>query len=344
MAVTMSDIARDLHLSVVTVSKVLRNKGKISLKTRKLVLDRAEKLGYRPNWIARSLVTRRTYTIGLLLPDFTHLFFAEIAKAVAETVRAQGFHVLISYSEENPELEKSEIESMLARQVDGLIIASAQTPEQLAFFEGIQRRKTPFVLIDRFIPGVAASFVGVDDKEIGRLATEHLLVQGCRKIAHLRGPRIGLAEHRMGGYLKTLERNGLKSLPHHVVEAGFTDQTGYEAMNKMLGTTPLPDGVFCYNDPVAIGTIRAILKAGLRVPTDIGVVGAGNIRYSDMLVVPLTTVDQQTVEVGRRAAGLLLEQIGRAKGGAPKKVLLPPRLVARQSTLRLSADADSASD
>jgi len=337
MPVTMSDIARDLHLSVVTVSKVLRNKGQISMKTRKLVLDRAEKLGYRPNWIARSLATRRTYTIGLVLPEFTHLFFAEIAKAVAETVREHGYHILITYSEESPALEKSETDSLLARQVDGLIIASAQTPEHADFFAGIRQRKTPFVLIDRFIPGVSASFVGVDDEEIGRLATEHLLSQGCRAIAHLRGPRIGLAEHRLNGFLKTLEKNGLRPLAHHVVEAGFTDQSGYDAMRKMLGSAPLPDGVFCYNDPVAIGAMKAVIEHGLRVPADVAVAGAGNVHYSDMLAVPLTTVDQQASEVGRKAATLLLEQIDQSRAAA-QKILLPPRLVARQSTLRTAED------
>ncbi len=132
MAVTMQDIARDLDVSVVTVSKVLRNKGKISLATRQRVLQRAKKLNYQANWIARSLVMRRTFTIGLLLPDFTHPFFAEIAKAIAETVRPQGYHVIIAYFEENPQLEKSEAESLLARQVDGLILASAQSGAALS--------------------------------------------------------------------------------------------------------------------------------------------------------------------------------------------------------------------
>src|SRR5712691_7243117 len=126
MTVTMTDIARDLKVSVVTVSKVLRNDGKISAATRKRVLRRAKEVNYQMNWVARSLVTRRTFTVGLLLPDFTHPFFAEIAKTVAETVRPHGYHVIISYFDENPELEKTEAESLLARQVDGLILASAQ--------------------------------------------------------------------------------------------------------------------------------------------------------------------------------------------------------------------------
>src|ERR1700730_3656231 len=147
MAVTMSDIAKGLKVSVVTVSKVLRNKGKSSAVARKRVLKRAKDLNYQTNWIARSLVTRRTYTIGLLLPDFTHPFFAEIANAIAEPVRPHGYPVVISYFDENPELERNEAESLLARQVDGLILASAQSGAKA--FADMQRRKVPFILIDR---------------------------------------------------------------------------------------------------------------------------------------------------------------------------------------------------
>src|SRR5271156_6356385 len=127
MRTTMMDIARDLRVSVVTVSKVLRNQGRISDATRKRVLQHAKKLNYQMNWVARSLVTRRTYTIGLLLPEFAHPFFAEIARAVAHTVRPHGYHVVISSFEEDPELEASEVDSLLARRVDGMIIASSQS-------------------------------------------------------------------------------------------------------------------------------------------------------------------------------------------------------------------------
>src|SRR5271165_4542908 len=146
MPATMMDIAKDLKVSVVTVSKVLRNQGRISDATRKRVLREAKRLHYQTNWVARSLVTRRTYTIGLLLPEFAHPFFAEIARAVAQTVRTHGYHVIISCFEENPELELSEADSLLARQVDGLIIASAQPARCLDLFHRIERRKVPYVL------------------------------------------------------------------------------------------------------------------------------------------------------------------------------------------------------
>src|SRR5215469_310881 len=185
--VTMTDIARELNVSVVTVSKALRNDPKISQTTRKRVERCARRLNYQMNWVARSLAIKRTYSIGLLLPDFTHPFFAEIAKAVAETVRAHGYHVIIAYFEEDPEWESREVDALLMRQVDGLIMASAQSSDDLRMFDRIAGRKVPFVLIDRPIRGLNATFVGVDSEAIGKLATEHLIAQGCQRIAHLRG-------------------------------------------------------------------------------------------------------------------------------------------------------------
>jgi LacI family transcriptional regulator len=341
MAVTMLDIARDLKVSVVTVSKALRNQGRISAATRKRVLRRAKELHYQMNWVARSLVTRRTYTIGLLLPELAHPFFAEIARAIAHTVRPHGYHVIISYFEEDPELEVSEADSLLTRQVDGLIIASAQRVHCLDLFRRIQGRKVPFVLIDRPIAGLRASFVGVDNHAIGRLATEHLIARGCRWIGHLRGPDMGIATERFEGYRRALAKHSLPVYPRYVVAGGREVGTSYEGMRQLLRVHPVPDGVFCYNDTVAIGAIKAIREAGLKVPNDICVVGAGNFHYSDLLVVPLTTIDQGTCQMGIRAAELLIEQIASKReriaskrSPQPKKILLPPKLVERESTRR----------
>ncbi len=333
MAVTMQDIARDLKVSVVTVSKVLRHQGSISTATRNRVLQRAKELNYQMNWVARSLVTRRTYTIGLLLPDFRHPFFAEIAKAVAETVRPQGYHVIISYFEEDPELEATEAESLMARQVDGLIVASAQSPDS-DLFRRVRQRKVPFVLIDRPIAGARASFVGADNEAIGRLATEHLIAQGCKRIAHLRGPDIGIANARMAGYRKALARHKLTMPANYIVEARFDDDMGYRAMQTLLRANPMPDGIFCFNDPVAIGAMKAILEAGLSVPHDIAVIGAGNVRYSDLLAVPLSTVDQGTVQIGTQASEILMQRISSKRTLPPKTILISPKVVMRKSTAR----------
>ena len=202
----------------------------------------------------------------------------------------------------------------------------------------MQKRKVPFVLIDRPIAGVRASFVGVDNQAIGRLATAHLIERGCRRIAHLRGPGIGIATGRMQGYRSTLAKHKLACFPGYVLDAGYQDHTGHEAMLRLLRKKPVPDGVFCYNDPVAIGAMRAISEAGLRVPEDIAIVGAGNVHYSDFLAVPLTTVDQGTCEIGKRAANLLIETIASKRALRPRKVLIVPKLVVRQSTMRSSAE------
>ena len=333
MPVTMKDIARDLKVSAVTVSKALRHQGKISAATRNRVLQRAKELNYQTNWVARSLVTRRTYTVGLLLPDFRHPFFAEVAKAVAETVRPHGYHVIISYFEEDPALEATEAESLVARQVDGLIVASAQA-RGTQLFDRIRQRKVPFVLIDRPVAGTRASFVGANNEAIGRMATEHLVAQGCRRIAHLRGPEVSIAAARLAGYQKVLARHKLEMPADYIGQARYDDDMGYRAMQTLLRAQPLPDGVFCYNDPVAIGAMKAIIEAGLKIPRDIAIIGAGNVHYSDVLVVPLSTVDQGTVQIGAQAADLLLEQIECKRSLRPKTILIPPRLVVRESTRR----------
>ncbi len=334
MAVTMADIAKDLDVSVVTVSKALRNQGSISAATRKRILQRAKELNYQANWVARSLVTRRTFTIGLLLPDIRHSFFAEIAKAVAEIVRSHDYHVIISYFEEDAELEKTEAESLVARQVDGLILASAQSPGHRGLFGRIKERNVPFVLIDRPMAGVGASFVGVDNEAIGRLATEHLIAQGCSRIAHLRGPGWGIAAARMEGYRQALKAHKLVMPPEYVVQASYDDDMGYRAMQRLLEIRPIPDGVFCYNDPVAIGAMRAIADADLNVPRDVAIIGAGNVRYSDLLSVPLSTVDQGASQIGTQAAEILMHQITSKRPVQTKKVLIVPKLVVRHSTQR----------
>src|SRR5689334_23514098 len=165
MAVRMKDIARDLGVSVVTVSKVLRNHTDISEETRERVLARMKELDYRPNLAARSLVTGRTYLVGLVVPDLLHPFFAEIAKSLSDVLRESGYYLIISSSEEDPNLEEEEINHLLARRLDTLVIASCRSTVDLFF--RIEKQQTPYVLIDRSLPGLSANFVGVDDEAVG---------------------------------------------------------------------------------------------------------------------------------------------------------------------------------
>jgi len=336
MPVTMRDIARDLGLSVVTVSKVLRNHTDISEATRERVLKRVREMRYQPNRAARSLVTGRSFTIGLIVPDLEHPFFGEIAKAIARRIRAQDYSLIIASSEEDPAIEQREVEGLMARQVDAIVLASVQTSADSAVFQRLAERRVPYVLVDRNYPELGANYVGVDDAAVGRVATEHLVARGCRRIAHLRGPEVSTGIGRLRGYREALSRNGLRAPADYVAELKSGDdrseEHGHEAMMRLLALPVPPDGVFCYNDEVAIGALRAILGAGLEVPDDIALIGVDNIRFADLLRVALSSVDQNSYQIGERAAQLALKLIESRKPLRSEHLILPIELVARDST------------
>ena len=334
MAVRMKDIARDLGVSVVTVSKVLRNHSDIGEETRQRVLKRVKELDYRPNLAARALVTGRTYSMGLVVPDLLHPFFAHVAKALSGILRKKGYSLVISSSEDDPELEQQEIEQLLTRRVDAILIASSQWTVES--FRRIEEQHIPYILIDRRFAGLAANFVGVDDEAVGEIATTHLIEQGCTRIAHIQGPDVSTGIGRAEGYKRALAAKGLtpRMIPVGASGDDRGDTRGYEAMKQLLASGERPDGVFCYNDPVALGAMKAIFEAGLDIPRDIAVIGCGNVLYSDFLRVPLSTVDQSSASIGERAAKLALS-LTEAKGAVrPKSIVVKPQLVPRASSLR----------
>jgi LacI family transcriptional regulator len=330
----MKDIAEDLGVSLMTVSKALRSHTDISEETRNRVMQRARELNYQPNWIARSLVTRRTYLVGLIIPDLMHSFFAEVAKGVERKLGPLGYQIVISNSGEDPASEDRQIELLAGRSVDGLIVASAAANGRKGKLNELTARGIPYVLIDRQPAGLAANYVGSRDEEIGVMATRHLAEQGCRRIAHIRGRNLPNSNGRLRGYRRALERLGMTIQPELIVAGAFDDSAGYAAMKALLALPAPPDGVFCYNDPVAAGAIKAVLEAGLDVPRDVAVVGAGNVHYSDLLRVPLSTIDQGSAFIGEAAAGMLAECMEAKTPPPPRRVLVPPRLVVRDSSRR----------
>jgi len=218
-----------------------------------------------------------------------------------------------------------------------MVIASAQWTVES--FRRIEEQRIPYILIDRRFAGLPANFVGVDDEAVGLLATNHLIEQGCGRIAHIRGPETSTALGRLEGYKRALAAHGLSALPEHIAPIGTSgddrgEPGGYDAAQKLLTTNPRPDGIFCFNDPIALGAMRAILDAGLRIPEDIAVVGCGNVLYSDFLRVPLTSIDQDSAAIGRHAAELALSLIGANGPVRPTTTLVSPRLVVRASSLR----------
>ena len=339
--VTLRDIANDLGLAIITVSKAIRNHPDISKQTKARVQQRIRELHYQPNWAARSLATGRSFSIGVVVPDLVHPFFAEVVKGISGEVRAKGYSVMIASSEEDLQMERQQVEFFLGRQVDALILASVQpTPEIVQLIES---RGVPFSLIDRRLENANCNFVGVDDERIGYIATEHLIEVGCRRIAHIRGPEISTGIGRVRGYMQALEEHQHKVRAEYIVSRDSSDTradaSGYEAMKRLLEMRPVPDGVVCYNDPTALGAIKSIFEAGLRIPQDIAVIGAGNDRYASELRVPLSTIDQQHHMIGQRSAKLVLRAISADEPIKSKVVLLVPQLIVRESTLRRKAHA-----
>lgn len=335
MTTRMKDIARDLGVSVITVSKVLRNHPDVGNETRQRVLARVKELDYRPNLAARSLVTGRTYLVGLVVPDLLHPFFAEIAKSLSEVLRKGGYYLIVTSSDEDPELEEQEISQLLARQLDTLIIASCRSTMDLFF--RIEKHKTPYVLIDRHLPGLSSNFVGVDDESVGRLATQHLIDVGCKRIAHIHGPETSPGIRRLEGYKRALLENGMKVFAPYIISERKGDietkQRGAEAMDQLLSLSPRPDGVFCFNDPLAMGAINYALDQGLNMPQDIAVVGCGNLHYDDSLRVGLSSIDQHSRKIGEEAARITLAILNSKEPPPPEVVVLQPDLIVRESTI-----------
>ena len=334
MRVRLIDIAKDLNVSAVTVSKALRDSPDIGAETKRRVQQRAKELNFQPHLQARALATGRTSMIGLVVPGLTSSFFGEIAQAVANTLNSKNYSLVISSSEESPEQERKLVRNLMMARMDALIIGSVQWTVEL--FREIEQHGVPYVLIDRQFPGLAANFVGGDDDEIGYLATKHLWEVGKRRIGHIAGPPVSTSFSRLEGYKKALAEKQMVPARGYVEEQKTGDvdaeKAGYRSMKRLLKLAPPPDGVFCHNDAVAIGAIRAIHEAGLSIPKDIAVIGCGNISYADLLSPSLSSVDQGAKSIGERAAKLALNLLEDSSERSPKRILLKPRLVARQST------------
>jgi len=333
--ITMKDVAQACGVSIITVSKAMRGRPDIGAETRKRVLAKATELNYRPNLTARSLVTGRSRQVGVIVPTLLHPFFAEVLEGLAATMKQGGYAVMISSSMEDSEAEDVAIEQLLGHRLDGLIVASCSTSPKK--FEQLKEQRIPFVLIDRFFPGFRADFVGVDDVAVGRIATEHLIAMGCKRIAHIRGLEFTTGVGRFEGYKQALLQHGIKMDPSMVSPYMTADgkdwQQSYEAMRNLLSHRR-PDGVFCYNDPIAIAAIDVALEAGLRIPKDIAFIGCDNLHFDASLKAPLSSVDHHSRQIGVRAARMLISRLKDKASGTSRHVALQPTLVVRASSVR----------
>ena len=331
MPTTLADIARALGVSKMTVSRAINNHSEISAETRSRILETAQKMNYRPNQHARALTTNRSYLFGIVVPDLMHSYFAEICRGVESVAREVGYQNLICNTDEDAAKEIGELEALLPR-TDGLIVAPAATPEDTKFYRRILAEGAQVVFIDRRLDGVRCPIVTTDDVEVGKIATEHLIRLGHRKIGFLRGTQASTALDRFEGYRKALANHKIPVNVKLIRECGFTERNGYEAMTTWIKEGTVPPAIFAANDPAAIGAMSALFEAGMKVPDDVAIVGAGNIHYGDMLRIPITTVSWSKIEMGQAAANLLIQLIeGEEKKQKLQNVLVKPELLIRES-------------
>jgi LacI family transcriptional regulator len=268
-----------------------------------------------------------------------HPFYAAIAKALARNLRLKGYSLVISSSDEDSLIELQQVESLLARRIDALVLATCEHSKSSRVFRLLKEANAPYMLLDRPVPGINCHFVGSDDQAIGKLATAHLIEQGYRRIAHigLSGPSTG--SRRFQGYKAMMKKYGRSIDLNHVilVESGDErgEDCGFTAMQKLLSLEPRPDAVFCYNDIIASGAEKAVLEAGHTIPGDVALIGVSNLAglcFWSSLRVPLTSVDQDVSQLAASTASAILEMQNRSSLFLPKRVLVPPKLVTRNST------------
>lgn len=327
---TIYDVARLAGVSTATVSRALNGTGQIAPRTRAKIEAVVEQLGYRPNTIARSLVTKSTQTIALLLPDITNPFYAALVSGIQQTALSHGHTMLLCTTESDPEREEHYLRVLRAKQVDGALVDGLVLPsDRIARFveDGF-----PIVCLDRDIDSRSIPLVQVDNRLGGRLATEHLLTLGHAQVAHVMGAReLGISDERLAGYRDALAAAGIEADSRLVEEGRFTEEGGHEAGRTLLELNPDVTAIFAANDLSALGVLNAVAETGRRVPEDVAVVGFDDLRLAAFTSPSLTTIRQPAVEIARLATEIL---IGLTRGEQVEQMrhLLEPELVVRAST------------
>jgi LacI family transcriptional regulator len=338
--VRLVDIAERLNITKVSVSKALRNHPDISKETRAIVLRVANEMGYTPNLVARSLSSRRSYTIGVVVPKIAHTFFASVIDSVQRAATDAGYGVLLAVSNENAELERDHLERLLAMRVDGLLVSVSQEAPHLETYERVRESGTPLVFFDRRIDFPDFSSVTVDDLGGARNAVEELIRGGYRKVAHIAGaPGVTITELRRQGYEEALHAHGLPVREEWVREGGFDERHGYQAFQEIAQSGELPDAIFAVTSPTALGAQRAIWEMDPALLPKIRIATFGDSGFDAWSTSPHLTVRQPTEEMGQRAMAILLEMIESEGAAEPQSVVLETQLFAPEAvTLALHGD------
>lgn len=333
---TIHDIARKLNLSASTVSRALKDNPVISEPTRILIKRIADEMGYRPNILAANLRTKRTNTIGVIVPLINRHFFSSVISGVEEVAYNQGFAVTISQSNDKIEKEIKIAHALFANRVDGLIASIGMETNTFDHLKLFSERKIPIVFFDRVVEEIAAHKIVVDDYGGGFRATQQLIEQGAKNVAHIGGPlNLKIYENRQKGYCDALKNAGLKVNQSLIINNSLSREEGSKAIRNLMQQEIKPDAVFCANDTTALSVIIYLHEIGIRVPEDMVIVGFSNEPFSEVVTPSISTVKQPGFLMGQKAAQLIIQQILHDNDNPSfKTIVLPTELIIRDSSKR----------
>ncbi|MCM4149990.1 LacI family transcriptional regulator [Arenibacter sp. N53] len=336
---TIYDIAAKLGLTAATVSRALNNNTKISLNTRKLVLETALEMNYEQNKLALALKSGKSFNVGVIVPRIDSNFFSSVIRGIEEELYPMGYHVIICQTHNQENIENEKINSLVNVQVDGILmsISNANLEENKGFNKLLKNKKTPLVFFDRKKDIKGISSVTIDDFKGGYDATKHLLDQGCKRIAHLSNDRnFEIFRNRYLGYKQALSDNGIEFDERLVIETQSSVLDGRRAARLLLDMETPPDAIFSSSDFAALGAIQEIKESGFKIPEDICVVGFSNEPFTRFMeLTTISTVDQFPLEMGRTAAQVFLEEVSNTEDTKiTKNVVLTPQLIIRKSSLK----------
>jgi LacI family transcriptional regulator len=345
VSITIKEIARQLNISKSTVSRALRDSSEISEETKQKVIELARKLDYSPNPIALSLLKNRTQTIGIIVPDIDNPFFSLAISGVDDVAYRRGYHVMIYQSHESYEREQIDARHIASRRADGLIVSLASQSVNHQHFVELQESDIPIVFFDRVSEQVKTHKVLVDDYDGAFRGTEHLIEQGCRRIAHISGPmNLTISRNRFNGYRDALLKHQLPFREEWVVSAEYSQSEGSDRAYQLMALRERPDAIFAASDRIAIGVHWALRQLGYRMPDDVALLGFSNLTISPLLDPPLSSVAQPSFEMGQQAAELLLELIEEKNTPASFETrVLKTNLIVRGSSQKKTSPYDPAS-
>jgi DNA-binding LacI/PurR family transcriptional regulator len=331
---TLKDIAEKLGISISTVSRALKNHPDVNSETKKAVLDLASAMDYEPNLLALNLLKKQSNLIGVIVPKLSYHLYAMVISGIEEVVEKEGFHLLICQTNESYEKEVAILREFNAIRPAGYLISLASETSDFDHLKQLQRKNIPLVFFNRDCEEVIAPKVIIDNRKAAYNAVIHLHQQGYKKIAFLAGPEnVQISNHRIAGYKQALEKYNLKQEVGFIQHANFTREDASDKTHVLLSLNKKPDAIIAFSDQIAISAMLAIKDAGYSIPDDIAVMGFNN-EPGDMLMEPaLTSIDQPALEMGKKAAEMLLAQI--RGSGAAKTVVLQSELITRKSTMKL---------